>query len=108
MALMNGVNQWKFQRLVNLLCVIAAIVLVCTLCGDNISSHGDLKALLAQGWVKVFFGVTLVLACLNSILAGWQIAGDYAHKIKVPSALITALVAIVSAGYAVWGLSLLF
>ena len=109
MSLMkNGVTQWKFQRFANLVCILGAIALVGALFCGSVSSHEELKALFSPLWVKLMFAFMLLLACMNSILAGWQIAGDYAAKIKLPASLITGVISLISVAYLLYGSKLLF
>ena len=53
--------------------------------------------------IKIFFSVTLILAGLNSILAGWQIAGDYAEKFGLNQKFLVSITAIISFSYVVFG-----
>lgn len=100
-----GVKQWLFQRISNAVFIIFGLWLLVALIGGETTT---LAALLANGTTQLFLAVVLVLAGLNSMLAGWQIAGDYAHKINVPSGVITAFAVVLSAAYIVMGLGLLY
>jgi len=101
----NGVSQWAFQRFANvLLIVFAAVLAVIVLCNP---SYDGLVELLSKGWFKIYLLVTLIVGCLNSVLAGWQIAGDYAAKAHMPQWLLVGLVAVVTLVYLIVGLQLL-
>ncbi len=99
-----GVTQWIFQRFCNLIFVVFGLWLLLFLTG-NIDAQ-KIQSLIA-GDAKVILLIVLGLACLNSILAGWQIAGDYAKKISVPAPLITGIVTIISIGYLFYGIKFL-
>lgn len=101
-----GVKHWIFQRVSNALFVIFGIVLAVNLASGL--SYEALQGLMSNSLVKVYLAVTLAFAFLNSILAGWQIAGDYAKKINVSEKLFVVVCAVVSAGYLVFGLSVIF
>ncbi|MEM8593917.1 MAG: succinate dehydrogenase, hydrophobic membrane anchor protein [Pseudomonadota bacterium] len=104
----NGITQWKFQRVANVTCIIAAVALVAMLWCGSITSHDELRALFAPIWIKLFFAIALIIACINSVLAGWQIAADYAGKINVSEKTLVIIVAVVSIVYALYGLKLIF
>lgn len=106
MALMNGVSQWIFQRAANVLLVLFGLVILVTLM--NGLTYESLTGLLNATWFKFFALVVLVVGCLNSVLAGWQIAGDYAKKFHIPSGLLMAFIVIVTAVFFIAGLSILF
>jgi len=102
-----GVKQWIFQRISNLIIIIFGVWLLAFLCGSNEITQQTLITLMSDGSTKLFLIVTLVFACLNSMLAGWQIAGDYAHKVNLPENLLTGIAVVVSVGYLFCGLALL-
>ncbi|EGG95570.1 hypothetical protein IMCC1989_1525 [gamma proteobacterium IMCC1989] len=52
---------------------------------------------------KVYALMTLLFAGANSILAGWQITGDYAAKFNIPPVLMMGITIVVSVFYVVWG-----
>jgi len=100
-----GVKQWVFQRICNLVFVLFGLWLLVALAGGQPTTFAGL---LSDSTTQLFLAVVLVLASLNSILAGWQIAGDYAHKVNVNCAVITGFVVVVSIAYLVMGLGLLY
>jgi len=57
---------------------------------------------------KLYLLVTLVLASLNGVLAGWQIDGDYAKKFGIPTMLITIVSILVGIFYLFYGFNILF
>lgn len=103
-----GVKQWLFQRTSNLVFVVFGIWFFISLLGGGFQSYETLAGLMNSLTAKFFLGIVLLLAVLNSVLAGWQIAGDYAHKINTSQSLIVGFVAVVSAAYLIVGGSLFF
>jgi succinate dehydrogenase hydrophobic membrane anchor protein len=103
----NGVQQWVFQRISNAVFIVFGLVLLANILSNGLS-YDALTALFASTAFKLYALVTLVLACANSILAGWQITGDYAEKFNIPPCLMMAVAIAVSALYLVWGGMLLF
>lgn len=106
MANRLGVKHWVFQRVSNALIVIFGVVLAATLVSGV--TFESLQETLANPVVKAYLVITLVFACLNSVLAGWQIAGDYANKFGFNAGVMVGFVAIVSAAYFVCGLTFIF
>ena len=102
-----GVKQWLFQRASNLVFVLFGAWFLITFLGGGFASFQDLEALMNNATAKFVLGIVLALAVCNSILAGWQIAGDYAHKINVSANLIVAFIVLVSVGYLAVGAMLL-
>ncbi|MGB5324791.1 MAG: hypothetical protein WBN40_05115 [Pseudomonadales bacterium] len=101
-----GVTQWLFQRGSNAVFVIFGICLFIALSrGADIAA---LEAWLAGGISRIFLIVVWVLACFNSILAGWQVAGDYAPKVGLSVVLVSALIALVSLAMLVFGLQIIW
>lgn len=103
----NGVQQWIFQRVSNAVFILFGLTVLFTIVSDGLT-YEALSALFAAAGFKLFALVTLVLACANSILAGWQITGDYAVKFNIPPVLMMGVTIIVSLAYLVFGLMLLF
>lgn len=102
----SGVRQWVFQRISNALFVAFAVFLAYNImCGVTYES---LQVLMSNTLVKVYLAVTLLFAFANSILAGWQIEGDYAQKFSIPKGLMLGFTILVSLGYLVFGISVLF
>ncbi|MGS2724829.1 succinate dehydrogenase, hydrophobic membrane anchor protein [Porticoccus sp. GXU_MW_L64] len=103
----NGTRQWLFQRLSNALVVVFGIVMIKVLVSNELS-HESLSALFAGQVFQIYAGLTLLFACFNSILAGWQIEGDYRKKLHIPKNLLTTVAVVVSLTYLGCGLMLLF
>lgn len=109
MGLMNsGVKQWIFQRLSNALIISFGICLLCVLLSENGLSYTSINALFDGGLFTLYLTVVLVLSCINGILAGWQIDGDYTEKFGLPKNLITIVAVVVSLVMMVYGLTILF
>lgn len=105
-VMVNGVQQWVFQRVSNAVFVIFGIVLLHTIATDGLT-YEALTALFDTTSFKVYAVLTLAFASVNSLLAGWQIVGDYAVKFKLPPFLLMAVIVIVSQVYLIWGCMLL-
>lgn len=108
MGVMNrgwGVKHWIFQRVSNALFVVFGFLLAYILVQGV--SYESLQALLDNGTVKLYLAVTLVFAFANSILAGWQISGDYSKKFGLNHSLFVGTVVVVSVAYLVYGLMLI-
>jgi len=101
-----GVKHWIFQRVSNALIVIFGIALAITLASGV--SYESLQALMGNMLVKLYLAVTLVFAAGNSILAGWQIAGDYAKKFHINHSLMVGVTVVVSLAYLVIGSAIIF
>ncbi|MBT8138126.1 MAG: succinate dehydrogenase, hydrophobic membrane anchor protein [Gammaproteobacteria bacterium] len=100
-----GVKEWLFQRTSNLLFVVFGLcLLVALLRGASIAS---LDEWLAGGSSRIFLIVVWVFACFNSVLAGWQIAGDYAPKVGLSVNLVSGIIALVSLAFLVLGLQII-
>lgn len=102
----NGVQQWIFQRFSNIV-ILVFIVGLATAMSSGLT-YETLSSLFAQTWFKVYLTATLIFASLNSVLAGWQIAGDYAHKISLPNWVLTGFGALVTLVYFITALSLIY
>lgn len=102
----NGVQQWVFQRFSNIVIIVFALVLATSLSSDL--TYQSLTALFAQTWFKIYLVFTLVFASLNSVLAGWQIAGDYAHKANLPNWALTGAGIVVTLVYFIVAMMLIF
>lgn len=100
-----GVTQWLFQRTSNVLFVVFGICLLVALArGADIAS---LDAWLAGGFSRIFLVTVWVFACFNSVLAGWQIAGDYAPKVGLGVTLVSSVIALVSLAFLVLALGII-
>ncbi|MFT7490621.1 MAG: succinate dehydrogenase / fumarate reductase membrane anchor subunit [Pseudohongiellaceae bacterium] len=109
MGLMNnGIRQWLFQRLSNALIISFGIGLLYMLVATDGLSYSSLSGLLSGGLVSSYLAVVLVFSCINGVLAGWQIDGDYTAKFGLPKNMITIIAIVVSCVFLVYGLLLLF
>ncbi|ODS23461.1 hypothetical protein AB835_08865 [Candidatus Endobugula sertula] len=104
---MNGVQQWVFQRVSNVVFVIFGLILLKTIVSGGLT-YESLNALFATTHFTAYAFVTLVFASVNSLLAGWQITGDYAAKFKIPPMLMMSVTVVVSLVYLVYGSMVLF
>ena len=111
----NGVYQWLFQRKTNFLIVVYGLVMASHFLSDAATDYDATVAFFSKGWVIFFSALVLILICLNSVLAGWQIAGDYVGKIAGKDADKEALInklfmgacIIITIGYLIFGFILL-
>ena len=78
-----GVKQWIFQRLSNVAIVVFGFWLVYFLASPGAITPQTINDLFSNTASLIYLTITLVLAGLNSILAGWQIAGDYSEKFNL-------------------------
>lgn len=103
----SGVTQWLIQRFCNAMIVTFGVALVLFFLTNETITYQTLVATFKEGFLKYYLVLVLVLSCFNSVLAAWQIDGDYAKKFNLPALLITALTAIVSIVYLGFGLKLI-
>ena len=103
-----GVKQWIFQRLSNVAIVVFGFWLIYFLASPGAITFLTLNELFSNPVSLIYLTITLVLAGLNSILAGWQIAGDYAEKFNLNQSILVAFGTVVSVAYIVTGLCILF
>ncbi|MEM1113443.1 MAG: hypothetical protein AAGI11_16130 [Pseudomonadota bacterium] len=102
-----GVVEWIFQRVANVLIILFGLWLLLTLYLNGGMPQDTLDGLLASSAFRIYLLVTLLVAGLNSLLAGWQIAGDYAVKFGLNQSLMVWGAGAVSAAYVVVGAMLL-
>ncbi len=103
-----GVRQWVFQRISNVTLVIFGLWLFYFLASPGDISHLTLVNLFSESSTQIYLAVTLVLAGLNSILAGWQITGDYAEKFHINSTLMITTCVVISLAYIAIGIDIIF
>lgn len=101
----NGVRQWLFQRISNALFVTFGVFLCCIFLNNDGFTYSFIQSQLVT-W-KWYFAIVLIFACLNAVLAAWQIDGDYAAKFGIPHLLLTLIALIVSIVYLIYGLKVL-
>lgn len=73
----SGVKQWLLQRICNCFIVLYSIMLIGLIIAPPLDNFTAVESLLAQIWFKLVSTVCIFIFAINSILAGWQIAGDY-------------------------------
>ena len=98
-----GVKQWVFQRISNALIVLFGLWLLITVMSQGGISLEAIQASLGNASCRLALMVLLVVAGLNSMLAGWQIAGDYAEKFGINQNLMVGTCLVISAGYVAAG-----
>lgn len=103
-----GVKQWIFQRLSNVAIIVFGLWLLYFIASPGDISHQTLLDLFSDQSSQTYLAITLVLAGLNSILAGWQIAGDYAEKFNLNQTLLVSFGTIVSIAYIAAGICIIF
>ena len=110
MANRNGVKEWIFQRVSNVLTFVFAAVYVGLILNMETVDFAAWSALHNATWFKVFASVTLVVLMLNSLLAGWQIGTDYTQKVPIPgfNVMFHTFYTIVSIGFLVFGIYILW
>ena len=108
MGVMNsGVKQWVFQRISNALIVTFGVALIFVLLSGDGFTYESLTQLVTSSGFKYYLIVVLLFACANSLLAAWQIEGDYAKKFGLPGMMISIVALVVSIAYLIYGLKLL-
>ncbi|MCC2607451.1 succinate dehydrogenase, hydrophobic membrane anchor protein [Planctobacterium marinum] len=106
----NGVNEWIFQRVSNVLIFCYAIFYIVNVLSMGEVTYDAWVALHSATWFKLYSTVTLVIVMLNAILAGWQIGTDYTQKVPVPgfSVIFHSFYTIVTLIFLVAGLCILW
>lgn len=99
----SGTKEWIFQRISNLAIVLYGLVFVILVAGMDTVDYASWQALYGATWFKLYSSLTLILVCLNSILAGWQIGTDYV-KAEGANKLYSLVVKAGSGIYLVFGL----
>lgn len=79
----NGVREWIFQRISNVVIIAFAIFYLAMLASNGAYTYDAWVATHSAMWFKVLASVALVFVAGNSILAGWQIGTDYTQKVPV-------------------------
>lgn len=103
-----GVIHWIFQRCSNAIIILFGLSLLAVVISNGGISQELLNQLLSTTWIRIFLLVTLLVAGVNSVLAGWQISGDYAQKFGLNHTVLVGIVTLISVSYVVIGLLLLF
>lgn len=80
----SGTKEWVFQRVTNFAIIVWLFVYLGLVLSQTELTYETWSAIHGALWFKVYSSVTLALAMVNSILAGWQIGTDYTQKIAFP------------------------
>lgn len=106
----NGVREWLFQRFSNVLIFVFAGVYIGSILSMDSIDYATWSAFHTATWFKVFASVTLVIAMVNSLLAGWQIGTDYTQKIPIPGfgVMFHTFYTVASIGLLAFGLYILW
>ena len=106
----NGVKEWIFQRLSNVLIFCYGIFYITMLLTMREVSYDNWLTLHSSLGFKLYSTVTLVIVMVNSILAGWQIGTDYTQKVPLPgfSTIFHGFYLLVSAVFLGFGLFILW
>lgn len=103
----SGSREWVFQRVANLAICIWAVIFIGLILTIDAATFTAWKNLFSPIWFKVYSSITLIMVCLNSVLAGWQIGTDYI-KPKIINRLFMTIVILGSLAYSILGLSILW
>lgn len=91
----SGTKHWVFQRFSNLYIVLYSAFILGFIAFSPVTNYHELVGLFDNASVKVFSSIGVFLFALNSVLAAWQIAGDYI-KPRLLNTLFTGGCALVS------------
>ncbi|MBD5770010.1 succinate dehydrogenase, hydrophobic membrane anchor protein [Marinomonas colpomeniae] len=103
----SGTKEWVFQRLSNVAICLWGVIFIGLVLTLDSATFSDWKGLFSPTWFKVYSSITLVMVCLNSVLAGWQIGTDYIKPTCVNRFYMVA-VKLVSLAYVAFGLYILW
>ena len=106
----SGTKEWIFQRVSNIAIIVWLVVYLGLVLSQSELTYETWSAMHDASWFKWYSTVTLVLAMINSVLAGWQIGTDYTQKIAVAGFEkgYHAFYFLVTIAYLVGGLSVLW
>ena len=106
----NGVYEWIFQRVSNVLIFVFVAVYLGSLLTMGTVNYESWLALHTATWFKVYATITLVVVMLNAMLAGWQIGTDYTQKVALPgfTALFHSFYTVVTIGFLAFGIYILW
>ncbi|WCN07614.1 succinate dehydrogenase, hydrophobic membrane anchor protein [Marinomonas mediterranea] len=103
----SGTREWLFQRLSNLLICVWSVVFISLFISAPQLNYESWVQLFSPLWFKLYSSSTLLIVCLNSVLAGWQIGTDYI-KANAVNWVYMQFIRLVSLLYAVLGLFILW
>lgn len=84
MAKRNGIREWIFQRVSNVVIFAYGIFYIFMVMSMGDASYSEWVAMHSGALFKIVSTIALVIAMLNSLLAGWQIGTDYTQKVSIP------------------------
>lgn len=84
MAKRNGTREWIFQRISNVVIFAYGLFYILMVMTMGDVSYSEWVAMHSGGLFKIVSTIALVVAMLNSLLAGWQIGTDYTQKVSIP------------------------
>ncbi|MEM0910339.1 MAG: succinate dehydrogenase, hydrophobic membrane anchor protein, partial [Pseudomonadota bacterium] len=84
MAKRNGIREWVFQRVSNVMIFAYGIFYITMVLSMGDVNYADWVAMHSGAVFKIVSSVVLVVTMLNSLLAGWQIGTDYTQKVSIP------------------------
>jgi len=103
----SGTREWVFQRLSNVAICLWVVIFIGLILTLDTATFSDWKALFSPMWFKVYTSISLIMVCLNAVLAGWQIGTDYI-KPNCINRIYMAVVIVGSISYSVLGLAILW
>ncbi len=80
----NGIREWVFQRISNVVIFAYGIFYILMVMSLGDASYSEWVAMHSGAVFKIVSSIALIVAMLNSVLAGWQIGTDYTQKVAVP------------------------
>lgn len=105
----SGTREWLFQRSANLAICLWAVIFISRFLASDTSSYAGWQSFFSPLWFKIYTSITLLLICLNSVLAGWQIGADYvkpnlANKALASVYWLGSSIYLIAGMYILWGL----
>lgn len=103
----SGTKQWVFQRVSNLLIILYSLLMAVLFCTIPLNDFDAVHTLLGQTWFKALSSVCIITFSINSVIAGWQIAGDYVqgtllNKLFNTLCVVLSLTALVITLFILW------
>ncbi|MCB5161684.1 succinate dehydrogenase, hydrophobic membrane anchor protein [Marinomonas algarum] len=106
-ALRSGTTEWVYQRISNIAICLWGVIFISLILTLDTASYSEWKEVFSPVWFKVYSSITLVMVCINSILAGWQIGTDYI-KPRLINIIYTIVIVLGSLAYSILGMSILW
>ncbi len=103
----NGKREWIFQRISNLAIGFWGSIFIALLLLMSPDNYAQWQAIFTPLWFKIYTSITLLVICLNSVLAGWQIGTDYVKKAAFNRPFM-AVCLLLTAAYAGTGMTILW